>query len=562
MLMYSAWVRTDATRWPPQIPADEQRQKEALVDYICSVAESSKPTVRAPCPHDCCHVPPGSTVQVFTLTELVLHWFHSHWHQGSVADVAPTAPPAQQATSSLPGSGSRTAAHGSGPASSARTAAAGVSPALASSQSALQQVEASIRAEVAVQRVELAAARARQQPSAGEPPPPNTWARAALDDGAAAGRSAIRANWQGSGAMGTQRRQPRLARKGEAELFADVQDKTDGGSAADIFCAVFSAERFELFGAGPDDDTESDPELTRHTGDSEHTVGTAVCSASTLGWAQADGGSYKVWVACDDCQAASTPYKIVLRIGDDKPCVYEGSWLAGSAIDEMLAFDFSITSAPQLQIGTYDRVAFPHHSVKVSDLWSLARSAPAQVDLLMVQLNSEGEYMEHGQLDSKNTRTEWRRADRAGQKQSDLSPWRLTGETALQSWPEANDRNHSISVNLDYVAPDVHSLVFVARARGAASGPVEVPQVVLLAPKDGEKGDSLLGTFSCPAESAAQLAPGSAVVMCRFFRERVEPADDEEWQAFESYMFEQPQPNRPRAVRSDQFHFNSILIPF
>ena len=108
----------------------------------------------------------------------------------------------------------------------------------------------------------------------------------------------------------------------------------------------------------------------------------------------------------------------------------------------------------------------------------------------MVQLNSEGEYMEHGQLDSKNTRTEWRRADRAGQKQSDLSPWRLTGETALQSWPEANDRNHSISVNLDYVAPDVHSLVFVARARGAASGPVEVPQVVLLAPKDGEKEDS------------------------------------------------------------------------
>ena len=96
------------------------------------------------------------------------------------------------------------------------------------------------------------------------------------------------------------------------------------------------------------------------------------------------------------------------------------------------------------------------------------RVAPAQVDLLMVQLNSEGEFMEHGQLDSKNTRTEWRRADRAGQKQSDLSPWRLTGETALQSWPEANDRNHSISVNLDYVAPDVHSLVFVARARGAA----------------------------------------------------------------------------------------------
>lgn len=566
---------------PPLLRRSEAEQKQHLTEMICAVADHGSnyyesPDKRAPCPTCCFSSNFGTKVQLYSLTQLVNHCFRDHWHKGDQADVHTKTDPAGAMAAAVvtqpkPVAAVRAAigAPASGPKTGSTAVAHKAATSLAQAAAAMEQEASQQRQEIA----EQAAAVAQHLSSNGSK---NPWARP-QQEGSAYAHTALRPDWKPSGASTSLelKRKPRLARHAEASLFGDVQSHTDGAETADMFCAVvnmsadgrhWSEDNIELFGSGPDD-SDSDAALTTYADTSIVSVGEPMCIAATVGWTRCQGGRYRIWASSHVSAAALTSiasgFKVILRCGDDQPVVYDGSWMKGHVVDDLLVFDFVLNIAPQLETGKYDQVAFPHNKLQVADLWGLAKSAPAMTDLVMMQLDQNGDYIASGQLDAQNTTTEWRRADAPGQR-VDAAPWRLSGEAVASHWPEIDDRNHSIQVNLDYIAPDVDSLVFICKARpqldadeNNESAGVHVPQLVLMAPspkavkaaaKNGASAPVdglLLGTYACPSQNMSHFQAGDAVVMCRLFRRRRNgPATDSEWGFFESVHAQQPRGKR------------------
>lgn len=531
---------------PMLLGRSETEQKSWLTDMICTVADHGSdflfdygrdPSVRAPCPLCCCTREIGERVELHSLTQLVTHYFRDHWHKGDPQDRRMPDPrgalPAQPQVASM----------------SATQGGSGHAP---GQVEATQESHAVLAEKEWVLRTENGAK--------------NPWARP-HNQSSSYSHSAIRPNWNSTAAEHELEvnRKPRLARSAEAALFRNVQQDIVGADAADLFvCAVNmfgngkqSHDIVELFGCGPSD-VDSDPTLTSSIDRAEQAAGEATCVASTIGWARSCKGRYRVWVSTSGSLPGQTGFKIMLRCGDDRPVVYDGSWMKGHVIDDLLVFDFLLDTAPCLETGKYDQIAVPYKQLQVSDLWGLGRSTPAMVDLLMLQLDSQGDYLSSAHLDAKNTSTEWRRADSPG-KVPDTSPWRLSGETVLSHsyWEDQENRNHRINVNLDYIAPDVDSLVFIAKARPQLDGDeytlsasIDVPQIVLIAPtptqtSGARQSDRLLGTYSCPVQNLRRFNGGDAVVMCRLYRKRATGSpSNAEWANFESPFFKQPRAQR------------------
>ena len=565
----AAHPRTLAALKPPLTSRSASEQKALLADVICTVADpgsdySFNPDARAPCPTCCCTSEFGQRVELYSFTQLVNHCFRDHWHKGDPNDRRNLDPrralPAQSPPKTTVLTVQPTAAADTTEAIDPGNGATGVKH--------LAQAEADFAEELTSLQLEMG----EQDPVAEMPKDDNDannpWARPQQSPSYV--HTAIRPDWKNGAALNglEMKRKPRLARRMEATLFGTIQQGAAGASAADIFvCAVnissdgkhWSHDNIELFGSGPDD-VGSDAALTTYTDNEQQTLGEVMCTSSTVGWSRAHPGRYRIWASSRGDQNAissvSAGFKVMLRCGDDHPVVYDGSWMKGRIVDDLLCFDFTADAAPQLETGRYDQVAFPHKKLLVGDLWSLGRCAPAQMDLLMLQLDCRGDYIASSALDAKNTRTEWRRPARAG-KRVDNAPWMQSGETVSTHsyWRDEDDRNHRLEVNLDYIAPDVDSLVFIAKARPQLDGSehthcasIQTPQIVLMAPASenakaqtsaASDSEPLLGTYACP--NLSSFSGGDAVVMCRLFRKRPNgPAPDAEWDSFENPFGSQP----------------------
>jgi hypothetical protein len=137
-----------------------------------------------------------------------------------------------------------------------------------------------------------------------------------------------------------------------------------------------------------------------------------LAQAAALGWrldwrvAGEQPANYKIWVVSDvddgggpsDANysgglGGASSFRVALRVGDDAPCAFDGSWYAGAFIgrEPILAFSFDVCVPPRIETRLFDAAAYPHRYLKVMDTYGLARRAPSKLEIVMLQLDAEGE---------------------------------------------------------------------------------------------------------------------------------------------------------------------------
>ena len=362
---------------------------------------------------------------------------------------------------------------------------------------------------------------------------------------------------------------PRLAMDEEASSILLMQGAMNA-LGADIFCLLLSdGGSCELFSSGL-------PPNADHT-----------ATTSTLAWSHAEhGANYRVWVAlCPEAHASArfqaakadeikrkqraheritssrsagasvtteAGFRVVIKIGDNHPSVFDGSWFEERyLVDEpVLAFDFAVTQPPVLSTALYDAMPYPHRQLKIMDGWGLATAAsgaaaPAQLELAMIQLDAHGHYIEGSHLDRHQIVTEWRNPDSLQAVAESDGEWSIAGRAHTVAGSAGGVGtgknadlvmgNHTLTVDLANVAPDVKSLLFLATPTEMAVTAAEAsqmgvaPQILLSAPKNNshsgnqlDGGDRVLGSYT--AHENASKSNRGAVVMCRLVRAHV-PGD-------------------------------------